>query len=66
MNEKDFIEIDIEEIEPIELSDWEKINIEKSVLRSSSTKKYVFKNGSGLVLSPCSHLFLLVAAFGYL
>ena len=29
MNEKDFIEIDIEEIEPIELSDWEKINIEK-------------------------------------
>lgn len=43
MNEKDFIEIDIDEIEPIELSDWEKINIEKNVLRSSSTKKYVFK-----------------------
>ncbi|MDI2587422.1 DUF4179 domain-containing protein [Psychrobacillus sp. NEAU-3TGS] len=37
MNEKDFIKIDIEKIEPVELFDWEKKNIEKSIFRS--TKK---------------------------
>ncbi|ETT85982.1 DUF4179 domain-containing protein [Viridibacillus sp. FSL R5-0477] len=43
MNEKDFIKIDIEKIEPVELSDWEKKNIEKSILCSSkkhSNKKF--------------------------
>lgn len=40
MNEKDIIKLEIEEIEPVEISDWEKMNIEKSVLRSTSRKKY--------------------------
>ena len=53
MNEKDFIKLDVEEIEPVELSDWEKSNIEKSVLRSTSSKKDALKNGNGLVWSPC-------------
>lgn len=43
MNEKDFIKLDVEEIESVELSDWEKSNIEKSVLRSTSTKKDALK-----------------------
>jgi len=43
MNEKNFIKLDVEEIEPVELSDWEKSNIEKSVLRSTSTKKDALK-----------------------
>ena len=29
MNEKDIIKLEIEEIEPVEISDWEKMNIEK-------------------------------------
>lgn len=53
MNEKDIIKLEIEEIEPVEISDWEKMNIEKSVLRSTSRKKYSPKNGNGLVWSPC-------------
>lgn len=43
MNEKDIIKLEIEEIEPVEISDWEKMNIEKSVLRSTSRKKYSLK-----------------------
>lgn len=37
MNEKDFIKIDTENIEPVEFSDWEKKKIEKRILRSSKT-----------------------------
>ena len=29
MNEKDIIKLEIEEIEAVEISDWEKMNIEK-------------------------------------
>ncbi|TQR15680.1 DUF4179 domain-containing protein [Psychrobacillus vulpis] len=38
MNEKDFIKIDIDKIEPVELSDWEKKIIEKRILHASKKR----------------------------
>lgn len=38
MSEKDFIRIDIDKIEPVEISDWEMKNIEKRILRVSKKR----------------------------
>lgn len=53
MNEKDFIKLDVEEIEPVELSDWEKSNIEKVFYDQLQPRRMHLKNGNGLVWSPC-------------
>lgn len=52
MNEKDFIKIDIEKIKPVELFDWEKKNIEKSIFRSSkkgSNKKIKWMSAIAII-----------------
>ena len=38
MSEKDFIRIDIDKIEPVEISDWEMKNIEKRILHASKKR----------------------------
>lgn len=53
MNEKDFIKMDIEKIEPVELSDWEMKNIEKSILHSSkkrSNKKFKWMSAIAMTI----------------